>query len=134
MLAPILRGMIRLLLAFGIAASIAPAVFAQSAPPAQGAVTPPELVAYPGLALINGQVLTVEFAIAEAVAVRDGRMYADLVVLNGDYLAVPDEELDRLQPVIAIVGGEVVFEDSRSTNQPLSSSLLLQAGVLHGRW
>jgi hypothetical protein len=128
--------MIRLLLAFGIAASIAPAVFTQSAPPAQGAVTPPELVAYPDLALINGQVLTVDaqFAIAEAVAVRDGRMYADLVVLNGDYLAVPDEELDRLQPVIAIVGGEVVFEDSRSTNQPLSSSLLLQAGVLHGRW
>ena len=42
--------------------------------------------------------------------------YADLVVLNGDYLAVPDEELDRLQPVMTVVGGEVVFEDSRSTN------------------
>jgi predicted amidohydrolase YtcJ len=42
--------------------------------------------------------------------------YADLVVLNGDYLAVPDEELDRLQPVMTIVGGEVGFEDSRSTN------------------
>jgi predicted amidohydrolase YtcJ len=37
--------------------------------------------------------------------------YADLVVLNGDYLAVPDEELDRLQPVVTIVGGQVVFED-----------------------
>ena len=42
--------------------------------------------------------------------------YADWSVLNGDYLAVPDEELDGLQPVITIVGGEVVFEDSRSTN------------------
>jgi predicted amidohydrolase YtcJ len=41
---------------------------------------------------------------------------ADLVVLNGDYLAVPDEELDRLQPIMTIVGGEVVFEDTRATN------------------
>jgi predicted amidohydrolase YtcJ len=36
--------------------------------------------------------------------------YADLVVLNGDFLAVPDNGLDELQPVMTIVGGQVVFE------------------------
>jgi predicted amidohydrolase YtcJ len=38
--------------------------------------------------------------------------YADLVVLHGDCLAVPDEELDRLRPVVTIAGGQVVVEDS----------------------
>jgi hypothetical protein len=47
---------------------------------------------------------------------------------------VADETLDRLQPVITIVGGEVVFQVRARQNSPLSSSLLLQAGVLHGRW
>jgi hypothetical protein len=42
--------------------------------------------------------------------------YADLVVLNGNYLTVPDEELDRLQPAITIVGGQVVFEAGSGTN------------------
>src|SRR5687768_11053321 len=70
LLTPILRGMMRLLLAFAIAVSTVSAVAAQSAPP--------ELVAYPELVLINGQVLTVDaqFAVAEAVAVRDGRILA----------------------------------------------------------
>jgi predicted amidohydrolase YtcJ len=36
--------------------------------------------------------------------------YADLVVLNGDYMAVPDEKIDELQPDMTIVGGKVVFE------------------------
>lgn len=39
--------------------------------------------------------------------------YADLVVLSGDYLAVPEAEIDRLEPVMTIVGGEVVFEAAR---------------------
>jgi predicted amidohydrolase YtcJ len=36
--------------------------------------------------------------------------YADLVVLNGDYLGVADDELDELEPVMTIVGGRVAFE------------------------
>ena len=70
--------MIRPLLAFALAASIAPVVSAQTEPPTQGTAAPPELVAYPDLALVNGKVLTVDaqFTIAEAVAVRDGRILA----------------------------------------------------------
>ena len=36
--------------------------------------------------------------------------YADLVVLNGDYMAVAEDRIDELQPVMTIVGGKVVFE------------------------
>jgi predicted amidohydrolase YtcJ len=36
--------------------------------------------------------------------------YADLVVLSGDYLAVPDDRIDELEPVMTIVGGKVVFD------------------------
>jgi predicted amidohydrolase YtcJ len=38
--------------------------------------------------------------------------YADLVVLSGDYMAVPDAEIDTLEPVMTIVGGQVVFDQS----------------------
>ena len=36
--------------------------------------------------------------------------YADLVVLSGDYLAVPDDQISTLEPAMTIVGGQVVFE------------------------
>ena len=36
--------------------------------------------------------------------------YADLVVLNGDYLRVPDDRIDELEPVLTVVGGKVVFD------------------------
>jgi predicted amidohydrolase YtcJ len=36
--------------------------------------------------------------------------YADLVVLSGDFMAVPDDGIDELQPVMTVVGGKVVFE------------------------
>jgi hypothetical protein len=36
--------------------------------------------------------------------------YADLVVLGGDYLAVPDDRIHELEPVMTIVGGKVVFD------------------------
>jgi predicted amidohydrolase YtcJ len=41
--------------------------------------------------------------------------YADLVVLNGDYMAVPDDRLDELEPVITIVGGKIVYEAPAGT-------------------
>ena len=36
--------------------------------------------------------------------------YADLVLLSGDYMAVPENEIEKLEPVVTIVGGQVVFE------------------------
>ena len=38
--------------------------------------------------------------------------YADFVVLSGDYLAVEEDEIDELEPVMTIVGGKVVFDAS----------------------
>jgi hypothetical protein len=36
--------------------------------------------------------------------------YADLVVLDGDFLAVPDDRISALEPAMTIVGGQVVYE------------------------
>ena len=36
--------------------------------------------------------------------------YADVVVLSGDYMTVPENEIEKLEPVMTIVGGQVVFE------------------------
>src|SRR5687768_18533085 len=45
---------------------------------AQVQPVPPELLAYPNLVIVNGKVLTVDpqFTVAEAVAVRDGKILA----------------------------------------------------------
>jgi predicted amidohydrolase YtcJ len=40
--------------------------------------------------------------------------YADMVVLSGDYLAVPADRIDELEPVMTIVGGRVVFSAEAS--------------------
>jgi predicted amidohydrolase YtcJ len=39
--------------------------------------------------------------------------YADLVVLGGDFLGVPEDQIATLDPEITIVGGHVVFEAPR---------------------
>jgi hypothetical protein len=36
--------------------------------------------------------------------------YADMVVLNGDYITMPENEIEKLEPVMTIVGGKVVYE------------------------
>jgi hypothetical protein len=36
--------------------------------------------------------------------------YADVVVLSGDYMTVPENEIEKLEPVMTIVGGRVVYE------------------------
>jgi predicted amidohydrolase YtcJ len=36
--------------------------------------------------------------------------FADFVILSGDYMAVPEDGLDELEPVMTIVGGKVVFD------------------------
>lgn len=40
--------------------------------------------------------------------------YADVVVMNGDYMTVPEHEIEKLEPVMTIVGGQVVYEASQS--------------------
>jgi predicted amidohydrolase YtcJ len=36
--------------------------------------------------------------------------YADLLVLDRDYLAVPEDQIKDIKPVITMVGGRVVYE------------------------
>ena len=36
---------------------------------------------------------------------------ADFVVLNRDYLTVPEEEIGRLDPVLTVVGGKLIYTD-----------------------
>ena len=45
--------------------------------------------------------------------------WADLSILNGDYMAVEVEELDTLYPVLTMVDGKVVFEDKELRNNRL---------------
>jgi hypothetical protein len=39
--------------------------------------------------------------------------YGDLVVLDGDYLGVPQDRIDEIEPVMTIVGGKIVFDASQ---------------------
>ena len=40
-------------------------------------------------------------------------MLADFIVLDRDYLSVPEDDIRFLRPVLTAVGGRVVFEDGR---------------------
>jgi predicted amidohydrolase YtcJ len=48
--------------------------------------------------------------------IRPG-MLGDLVVLDRDYFAVPEEEIAGIRPVITIVGGRVVYEAGASSKR-----------------
>lgn len=37
--------------------------------------------------------------------------YADFVVLNRDYLTVPEDEIGRIDPVLTVMGGKITFSD-----------------------
>ncbi len=43
--------------------------------------------------------------------------YADMVVLGGDFMGVPDDGIDELEPVMTIVGGQVVFDGMQAAAQ-----------------
>jgi hypothetical protein len=38
--------------------------------------------------------------------------WADILILNGDYMAGEVEDLDELRPIMTMIGGKVVFEDT----------------------
>lgn len=40
-------------------------------------------------------------------------MLADFIVLDRDYLSVPEDDIRFLRPVLTAVGGRVVFEDGQ---------------------
>lgn len=44
-------------------------------------------------------------------SIEPGKL-ADIVILNGDYMAGPDEDLDKLTSILTLIGGEVAFESS----------------------
>jgi len=39
------------------------------------------------------------------------KKYADFVVLNKDYLSVPDDEIGRIDPLLTVVGGKFAYTD-----------------------
>jgi predicted amidohydrolase YtcJ len=41
-------------------------------------------------------------------SIEEGKL-ADLVVLNGDYFSVPNEDLKKIRSVLTVVDGEVVY-------------------------
>ncbi len=43
-------------------------------------------------------------------SIEKGKL-ADIVILNGDYMATPVEELDKLQSLMTFIGGKISFED-----------------------
>lgn len=45
----------------------------------------------------------------ELGSIEAGKL-ADIVILNGDYMAGPDEELDRLTSILTMIDGKVAFE------------------------
>jgi predicted amidohydrolase YtcJ len=42
-------------------------------------------------------------------SIQNGK-YADLVVLDRDYLTIPEDEIKDIKPLLTMVGGKVVFE------------------------
>jgi len=45
----------------------------------------------------------------ELGTIEPGKL-ADLVVLNSDYFAVPNEDLKKIRSVLTVVGGNVVYD------------------------
>jgi predicted amidohydrolase YtcJ len=57
----------------------------------------------------NGYVV---FQEANLGSIQNGK-YADLLVLDRDYLTVPEDEIKDIRPVMTMVGGKVVYEAKR---------------------
>ncbi|MBI4444303.1 MAG: amidohydrolase family protein [Acidobacteria bacterium] len=52
----------------------------------------------------------------------ENRKLADFVVLNRDYLTVPEDEIGAIDPVLTVVGGQIVYsqpEFAKTAGLPL---------------
>lgn len=47
-------------------------------------------------------------------SIEPGKL-ADLVVLDGDYMKVPEEEISKLKVLMTVVGGKVVYAEPKFT-------------------
>ena len=43
---------------------------------------------------------------------------ADLVVLGGDFMTIPDDKISTLAVKMTVVGGKVMFDDSAPATKP----------------
>jgi len=41
----------------------------------------------------------------------ESKKYADFAVLNRDYLTVPEDEIGQIDPVLTVMGGQIVYSD-----------------------
>ena len=54
----------------------------------------------------------------EIGSIESGK-WADIVILNGDYMKGEVDDLDELRPIMTMIGGKVVFEDPALRNNAL---------------
>ena len=78
-----------------------------------------------------------EYVIKEKLlgSLEPGKL-ADLVVLNRDYLTVPEDEIGRIDPVLTMLGGKVVYSDpdfAASTGLPSVGYRGDRTGWLRGK-
>ncbi len=52
------------------------------------------------------------FFMEDELGTLEAGKYADLVVLDRDYLEIPVDDIRNIKPLLTMVGGEVVFQDS----------------------
>ena len=83
---------------------------------AQNNNIPPELVKYPELVLINGQVITVDkaFTVAQAVAVRDGKILAVGLTEDIKRLAGPSTGSSTWPGAASFPGSSTAMATTRS--------------------
>ena len=72
------------------------------------------------LALKTGTVWAAEYVLREQVlgSLEPGK-WADLLVLNRDYLSVPEREIGTVAPVLTLVGGKAVYENPKFRGKTL---------------
>ena len=55
---------------------------------------------------------------------------ADLAVLSADYFSIPEEEIKRLESVLTIVGGKVVYAASKNFRPARPAAVAGLAGLV----
>ncbi|MBD0255163.1 MAG: amidohydrolase family protein, partial [Cytophagales bacterium] len=83
---------------------------------------------------LGGAALTGERDIKGAI--KAGQL-ADLAILTGDYLSVPEEEIPRIESVLTLLGGKVVYgkgEYEKLAPPPLPVSPAWSPAAVYEGW